>query len=462
MADVGERGGLDRLLARLVDGTATTDDVVALEAILRTDPDARRHYVHYLDLHLELLERGETGALAAPMTPAPAARRPLSWFRLGAAVVVAASFLVVGWLGFRTPPMSSGPVLARFGPLHGCRWVVAGVEFRPGDPIKSSDRIELASGVAHVEFASGAVVRLAGPAIFEATSTNGGFLTVGQVKVVAATAESKGFTVQTRTARIVDVGTEFVATVSSDGHSHVDVTRGEVDVQLAGVVAPHRLRAGEALTVEPGEPQVVVRIESGDGSPRFRFPTIEPPSDRDYADRAMGNATIRRVAGTLSQQSGPVERLLDGRGQSKADSPGESVFFHDDQHGQLLIDMGRAVPIQKINAYSWHEHGGLRWDRVRATQKSYLYGSAGDAVPATDGPLTANGWVLIARVNTDDYFNVSEPESRPAQQATSVTATRGVIGTYRYLLWDVRPTQGHKVNARAHTFYGEIDVHAAP
>lgn len=286
-------------------------------------------------------------------------------------------------------------------------------------------------------------------------------LTIGQLKAVAGTAESKGFTVQTPTARIIDVGTEFGAAVSADGHSHVDVIRGEVDVQMNGVPL-QRLRQGEALTIEPGSPQVIVRIESGDESPRFQFPTIEPPSDQDYADRSKGKATARVVSGTVSKQSGPVEVLFDGRGQSRADAPAESFFFDDEKPGLVLLDLGQVVSVRKINAYSWHVHGGLAWDHVRATQKYYLYGFAGDKPPSTETPLTKHGWEAIARVNTDEFFNVTEPILRPSQQATSVTAVRGPIGRYRYLLWDVRPTRADKGPATAHTFFGEIDVYADP
>ena len=58
--------------------------------------------------------------------------------------------------------------------------------------------------------------------------------------------------------------------------------------------------------------------------------------------------------GTLAPDSGPVELLLDGAGQSTADSPHQSVFFANNQKGKILLDLGRAVRVQKINSYSWH------------------------------------------------------------------------------------------------------------
>lgn len=54
---------LDKLLARLVDQRITADEIAALESILMRDPVARRRYVHYLDLHQELLGRAELDRL---------------------------------------------------------------------------------------------------------------------------------------------------------------------------------------------------------------------------------------------------------------------------------------------------------------------------------------------------------------------------------------------------------------
>ena len=41
---------------------------------------------------------------------------------------------------------------------------------------------------------------------------------------------------------------------------------------------------------------------------------------------------------------------------------------------------------------------------------------------------------------------------RPAQQACSITAARGSLGRYRYLLWEIN----------RNTFFGEFDGFGAP
>ena len=208
-------------------------------------------------------------------------------------------------------------------------------------------------------------------------------------------------------------------------------------------------------------------IESGSGTADFKFPTIEPPSGTDYADASRHHATIRIAEGKLAPDSGPVGLLLDGRGQSNADSPHESVFFANNQKGKFLVDLRKAIQVRKINSYSWHTCLTVpvetdRYD-TRATQHYNLYGYAGDSPPPTEGDPAAHGWTLISRVNTDSYFSVPPIKNRPTQQAVSITAADGGVGRYRFLLWDVQPT--HVIPFPPHaeqeqnTFFGEFDVY---
>jgi hypothetical protein len=198
------------------------------------------------------------------------------------------------------------------------------------------------------------------------------------------------------------------------------------------------------------------------------FPTIEPPSCTDYADASQHHARISIVEGTLNFDSAPAELLVDGKGQSKADSPHESVFFANNQKGKILLDLGKAVWLRKINSYSWHtftevpaEHD--RYD-TRATQRYNLYGYDGDTPPPPQGDPAANGWTLISRVNTDSFFSVPPAKNRPTQQAVSITGADGGVGRYRFLLWDVQPTHvspypPHREQDQ-NTFFGEFDVFA--
>jgi hypothetical protein len=450
----------NELIDALLAGYISEPDLLRLEAELSVNPAARKAYFDRVSLSQALAE--EALSFRAKQASASTTRRSL-WMRWSPLAAAAVVLLGVASWWLHSPSIRRGGIVAHFGALQECRWVHVKTVNAQGDGVHRGQRVELSSGRADLVFASGAVVTLLGPCIFEVESANGGFLLLGQMRTVAATPESKGFTVRTRTARVVDLGTEFVTSASADGQSRVEVASGEVDVHLAGVREPQRLRKGDALSVEAGSAQVIARLESGDETPAFRFPTLEPPSDRDFADHSQGRASIRVVKGALAvtrlDGSAPPQALLDGHAQTRADSPEESVYFANNVDGMLLLDLSRAISISRINSYSWHQNGAFADQRVRAVQKFTLYGFAGDQPPSTDGRLTESGWTLIARVNSDEFFRVAAPSDRPAQQACSITGAHGPVGRYRFLLWELQGTQSPNTKDTNPTFYGEIDVH---
>jgi len=469
------RTDLETLIHSHLDGRITADEMEQLSQELEADSRSRRVYLRLAHLHaalgsLEQDGRASLHAIGPPTTDQPSIQpsrvaRPSRITRLA---VPLAALLVTGLMLLLLPPWKPEPLkkeaaapvaIARLASLKNCRWVNAETLFQEGDRLTAGQRLELASGEARIEFDHGAVVVLSAPAIFDIVSSHDTFLMLGHVQAEATTEASHGFCVRTRTARFVDFGTAFSAVAAADGHSQVEVTSGMVEVQLASTASRHMLRAGESMGIEPGQSAATTRIESGDGTAAFRFPTIAPPSASDHADRSQGLAVLSCRRGAIDERSGPLDVLRDGRGQSQADAPEESLYFRTNEAGLLLLDLGSVLPITRINTYSWHQDHGSDANRIRATQKFYLYGSAEADAPGTDGPLAEQGWVLLGRVNTDEFFDVSQPRTRPEQQATSIAAPRGSIGTYRHLLWDVRPSRSGTQPVEDSTFYGEIDVY---
>ncbi len=457
---------LESRINRHLEGRSSEEEAAALSREITSDPQARRLYLKMAGIHAALAAGEAPGGDEGSARVARSTRwtrHPLAW--AAALALMAAG----GWFAWLNRPATFAPAeatpVARVGPMENARWVAPETRLQPGDLLRPGQSLELSTGSAVVEFVSGARVTLLAPCIFEVTSANGGFLSLGQLKAVADTPQSKGFTVRTRTAKVVDIGTEFVAAAAPDGQSRIDVTEGEVQVHVAGARSPQRLRTGEALSVEAGSAPVLVRIEPGDGTAEFRFPTIAPPSAEDWADQARGLATMKVVRGglflTAPVPSGPPELLLDGRGQTAADSPAESVYFGPNDSGALLLDLGKVITISQINTYSWHQNRALD-NRVRAVQKFNLFGYAGDAPPRIDIPPAEAGWVPVARVDSDDFFRVAQPIDRPAQQACSITGAHGTIGRYRYLLWAVEPTQAVNKPVLDNTFYAEFDVYGQP
>ena len=479
----------DDAVASACHGTIEEETLADLIDLLRQDAAARDEYLWQTALHAHLAHAAAFLPAGLPPDREPAGgtsghpplhddvSRHAAWSSYalalaGMAVAGLLSLLVFGFTGPATTAKQTtapSPVVARFGTLEGVSWVAPHERHRSGDPIVAGQQLELSSGTARIDFVTGASVSISGPAIFEAQSSLAGRLTVGQVQVTASTPESKGFTIHTRTARFVDLGTEFNAQATADGHCSVDVISGEVLVHLAGSPASTNLRQGEMLAIEPGGRQVSVRIERGNDTPQFRFATIEPPSDSDYADASQGKAKAFLAGGRLlvcdsdpACSSGPIDRLVDGRAQGSADAPLESVFFAENVRGGFLFDLGQVVTIRRVNSFSWHRSRFVRDNHVRATQKYTLWGYAGDEPPATSEPSVSHGWERIARVNTDSFFDVASARDRPAQQACSIASETDSLGRYRFLLFEVHPTLAGHDNEVDHTFFGEIDVYAEP
>ena len=463
----------DTAVSQLCDGVISDEDLTQLHALLRDDARAKDEYLWRVALHWKLADlRFDAGLLAGTdreadfCTALPARRPPGFSSRCVKTASAVAAILIVMWMlsgrmnsqHDSSPQQTGHAVVGTFGSVDGCKWVNPATLISAGDAVKVGQFLELSAGTAELLFHSGARLSVVGPTVMETTAPNRVDVRFGEVRLVAETPESRGFTVVTPTSTFVDIGTAFTACVSPDGLSLLNVAEGAVEVVLQGVEKPVRLRTGESFYAEPGERQITTLIEEGDGTPEFRFPTIGPPSDQDYADQSQGNAAVRLLNGELRFRrrgaggSGPVELLLDGRGQSNSDSPGESVFLEDRSRGDLLIDLGSVVSISRVNTYSWHQHESIDDHRQRARQHFTLYGYSGDQLPAEGETPAQSGWTLIARVHSESFFRVMDPLDRPTQQGTSIMSRRGEIGKFRYLRWQVVGP----------TFFGEIDVYESP
>jgi basic secretory peptidase family protein len=199
----------------------------------------------------------------------------------------------------------------------------------------------------------------------------------------------------------------------------------------------------------PGRSEVKIAVDRNageDASSAFHFSHVPPPARNDAAT----GAKFSLVDGQRDNNGGEVDKLHDGKLPEEADEPGENFFFAaGTDGGRLLLDMGSPVDVRQVNTYSWHPG-------TRGPQVYTLYASAGtnadfDAQPKKGIDPAQSGWLLIAKVDT-----------RPTQGApggqygVSISESRGVLGNYRYLLFDISPTENS--DPFGNTFYSEIDV----
>ncbi len=181
--------------------------------------------------------------------------------------------------------------------------------------------------------------------------------------------------------------------------------------------------------------KVTVTMEHNDGAAAteaFKFKTI--PSPRPNA--ATG-ANFKVADGEPDDNSASPDVLHDGKLPDEEDQPEANFFFQNgSKGGQVMIDLGKVVPVKEVDTYSWHSS-------TRAPQVYAVFGRE----TADD----KSDWKLIAEVDTRKQFG-----DAGGQYGVKVDAGKGIIGRYRYLNFYMTSTEDD--DSFGNTFYSEIDV----
>ncbi len=302
------RSELLRLLSALCDSELGDAQHARLGELLEADPECRRQYLEYLDLHARLLTHPHHPASQTPspserptlaeeqLRPMPApvsstARtgRPrrfpeLLRYALVSVATLAASLLAqVYWWHPRTPEVAVAPApappqyVATLMQAADCLWEDwtdarrVGARLPPGE-------LRLRRGLARIHFDSGPDLIVEGPAILRIDS--GTEATVLRGKVVFKGDEvGTPFGLHTPSSSLLDIGTEYAVAVGVQGDEEVHVFDGEVQRTPAGApeAEAELLKAGEArryagAPAAPGQPTALdparfVRQLSGPAQP---------------------------------------------------------------------------------------------------------------------------------------------------------------------------------------------------
>ena len=209
---------------------------------------------------------------------------------------------------------------------------------------------------------------------------------------------------------------------------------------------------GLALAQSPEVRVTVDRNAGKDATREFKFKNVPSPAKDD----AGSHATIKLIVGRADPNSAPLSALNDGRLPESEDEPAANFFFNaGGDGGRLLFDLGSTLEIAQVNTYSWHSGS-------RAPQLYNLFASDGSGAgfnPEPDGrtdPATC-GWKLIATVDTRPKGG--EPGGQYGVSVSSAIAG-GSLGKFRYVLFDVVPTEAD--DPWGNTFFSEIDIVEKP
>lgn len=251
------------LMNDLVDQTLDEVREERLRELLRLGPEARRFYINFLLFHQALRHECEMRRERRMATPIPAAKAKLldfsltrwlrQWLPLAATAVL---LLVLGIMLHRSrtvSPVSSAPV-AFVGYVNRVVWDHAAGQARLGFGL-APGWLQIHSGVLRLNFISGAAVTVKGPATLRLVDGKTIVLKSGRLAVLADVPDAHGFTVRTPAGQLVDLGTEFAATVSSNGVTQLHVYEGNVMAQVNSsqkkVAADQTALAGQTWLLDP-------------------------------------------------------------------------------------------------------------------------------------------------------------------------------------------------------------------
>jgi hypothetical protein len=344
---------LVRLLTVSADGSASAEELIRLEEILRSNADARGYYLDFMGLHATLVwnvadvldqqstnDEPETSRTAAgpeagrtsvAQRPTPLVR-PVPWRTLAWAstALSVALILLVGFVMWSVkpaimaravvpapPPNSAASVYAaNLTGDHNVVWGSPESQPNPRARLLAGQWLDFSSGLVEVTFVRGAVALVEGPARFRIIDDNSALLVKG--KLCAEVPETAtGFTVSTPSGEIIDLGTRF-GVVVNDGTTQTHVFKGEVralpNVRGDRGEGAVRLVAGEAATmpVDRGE-----LIRGNADAERFAQQLPQRLSSVKVEDAAAASRKLIApvsAKSSLGESHGQPARMIDGSG----------------------------------------------------------------------------------------------------------------------------------------------------
>jgi ferric-dicitrate binding protein FerR (iron transport regulator) len=244
---------IERVIQRTFDGTATGDELLALRAALKSDPDVRTVYYEHAALHQSLEYRfsrsrgNEAVSLLAKARLRSQARRSAR-----IAVFSAAAAVVLAGLLLRMILAPTVKPLATFESASGSIVSVSGRD----DPQASSEigknaTVQLSQGSLELTFFHGSRALILAPARF--TLHGEKLLHLHQGTAWFRVEEAgHGFQVITPELRITDLGTEFGVRSDPAIGDEVHVFKGRVIARaVSGRAEEHALATGESRRADP-------------------------------------------------------------------------------------------------------------------------------------------------------------------------------------------------------------------
>lgn len=263
----------DHAVAAVCHGSATEEQVRALNGLLRSHPAARDEYILRLELHSRLASDPDLFANenAEPVPSSqhapsfePARRVAQSWWMLALAACVAL-LLTGAWWALRTEPElrqgETSKAVAMLNRVADAVWQESGENPRLGAPLEPG-WLRLRSGLVQIVFYSGARLVIEGPAEVQLVSPTEVVCLAGRL-IAEVPPPAKGFRVRALRMTVTDLGTVFGVDVSERG-TELHVFKGSVEFQSPASAATQSLLEGRGAIAEGASaPRLVLASRSG-------------------------------------------------------------------------------------------------------------------------------------------------------------------------------------------------------
>ncbi len=209
-------------IERALENQLSSEEWKQLQQDIVADPELRVKYVEHAWIHGQLRsERHLLADLLVEDSP-----RPLRF--MGSVIWAAAAVLIAALVILATSGEDLPETVATLIEAEDCKWAGSDLPTAQGARL-GPGTLALVEGMATLEFESGATVTLEAPTTLEILSKMRCRLIEGSV-VADVPEPAHGFTIDTPSLEVIDLGTRFGVTASAFGDSHVFVFEGEVEV----------------------------------------------------------------------------------------------------------------------------------------------------------------------------------------------------------------------------------------
>ena len=339
MTTSGHEPEFEDLLCALADRELSPEQARRLGALLQQRPELRDRYLSYVETATLLEEElSSIPAIDLKQTVQRLSTQRLRWrverhALLAASIFLAITFVVtIAWslrstrleVSSQDPPPVGVAVITQ---AVDAQWDLVGSAADVGQPLPPG-KLRLKRGLAQVEFYSGAIVILQGPAELDLLAADRGFFHHGRIRAHVPP-QAQGFTIGAPGVEVIDLGTEFGLSLTPQGLAEVHVFEGKVELHDSATQSQKQLTGGQGLQWSPNlQPRAIaVDDEAFVGRPRL--------ADLAGSDRELAVAKWQRFSDDVRarpdlllyysfEPDEPWQRMLNDRSRSAA-GPGAIV-----------------------------------------------------------------------------------------------------------------------------------------